>query len=364
MVPAGRARAGRHEHRAGRLRRRGDRPHRARARARRPGVPPRRPERAARRATCSTRSRSAAARAAAARCASTRRLLDALPKGTVVDADAAARRSSACADAILARLRHPGRGRRPRRLHRAVRHRATPSARWTAAGIEVPPSWRPTRDELWDYWERNLDPDLFKRPLARGRRQRQDGRSSPAPRSGIGRAAALQDRARRRHPAARRARRRTSSRRRATRSSSAGGTRLRLPGRPLRPGVDRRARRRRCSPSTRAIDMLVNNAGRSIRRSIALSLRPLPRLRAHDAAQLLRRDQADHGRCCRTCASAGSGHIVNVSSIGVQTNPPRFSRLRRVEGGARRLDARRQLRDRSATASPSRRSTCRSCARR
>ncbi len=34
------------------------------------------------------------------------------------------------------------------------------------------------------------------------------------------------------------------------------------------------------------IDMLVNNAGRSIRRSVALSLRPLPRLRAHDAAQL------------------------------------------------------------------------------
>ena len=34
------------------------------------------------------------------------------------------------------------------------------------------------------------------------------------------------------------------------------------------------------------------------------------------------------------------GHIVNVSSIGVQTNPPRFSRLRRLEGGARRVHAR------------------------
>ena len=36
--------------------------------------------------------------------------------------------------------------------------------------------------------------------------------------------------------------------------------------------VDRRARRAACSPTTSPIDMLVNNAGRSIRRSIALSL--------------------------------------------------------------------------------------------
>ena len=30
-------------------------------------------------------------------------------------------------------------------------------------------------------------------------------------------------------------------------------------------------------------------------------------------------------RCCRTWSEQRSGHIVNVSSIGVQTNPPRFS---------------------------------------
>ena len=36
------------------------------------------------------------------------------------------------------------------------------------------------------------------------------------------------------------------------------------------------------------VDVLVNNAGRSIRRSLGAVLRPLPRLRAHDAAELLR----------------------------------------------------------------------------
>ena len=54
-------------------------------------------------------------------------------------------------------------------------------------------------------------------------------------------------------------------------------------------------------------------------------LRPLPRLRADDAAQLLRRGAADPASCCRRCASASSGQIINVSSIGVQTNMPRFS---------------------------------------
>ena len=44
-----------------------------------------------------------------------------------------------------------------------------------------------------------------------------------------------------------------------------------------------------------SVDFVVNNAGRSIRRSLRLSHGPLPRLRAHHAAQLLRRDPADHG---------------------------------------------------------------------
>ena len=54
-------------------------------------------------------------------------------------------------------------------------------------------------------------------------------------------------------------------------------------------------------------------------------LRPLPRLRAHGQAQLPGHDQADPRRAPAHDARRRRGHIVNVSSIGVQTNPPRFS---------------------------------------
>jgi len=73
-----------------------------------------------------------------------------------------------------------------------------------------------------------------------------------------------------------------------------------------------------------AVDVLVNNAGRSIRRSIALSYD-----RFHDfertiqlnylGAVKLILDLLPHMRARKR------GHIVNISSIGVQTSPPRFS---------------------------------------
>ena len=71
--------------------------------------------------------------------------------------------------------------------------------------------------------------------------------------------------------------------------------------------------------------MLVNNAGRSIRRSVALSYDRFHDYERTDPAQLPRRDQADARPAAAHDASASSGHVVNVSSIGVQTNPPRFS---------------------------------------
>ncbi len=74
----------------------------------------------------------------------------------------------------------------------------------------------------------------------------------------------------------------------------------------------------------RNIDMLVNNAGRSIRRSIALSYD-----RFHDFERTM---QLNYFGAVKLIIGLlphmrerGSGHIVNVSSIGVQTNPPRFS---------------------------------------
>jgi thioester reductase-like protein len=74
----------------------------------------------------------------------------------------------------------------------------------------------------------------------------------------------------------------------------------------------------------RNVDMLVNNAGRSIRRSIALSYD-----RFHDFERTI---QLNYFGAVKLIIgllphmrTRGSGHIVNVSSIGVQTNPPRFS---------------------------------------
>jgi NAD(P)-dependent dehydrogenase (short-subunit alcohol dehydrogenase family) len=73
-----------------------------------------------------------------------------------------------------------------------------------------------------------------------------------------------------------------------------------------------------------SVDMLVNNAGRSIRRSIALSYD-----RFHDFERTI---QLNYFGAVKLIIGLlphmrerGSGHIVNVSSIGVQTNPPRFS---------------------------------------
>ncbi len=74
----------------------------------------------------------------------------------------------------------------------------------------------------------------------------------------------------------------------------------------------------------RNVDMLVNNAGRSIRRSIALSYD-----RFHDFERTM---QLNYFGAVKLIIGLlphmrerGSGHIVNISSIGVQTNPPRFS---------------------------------------
>ena len=198
-------------------------------------------------------------------------------------------------------------------------------------------------------------------PLVRGRGQRAHGRHH---RRLVGHrpAAAHEDRRGRRHPAARRARRWTSSRRPRPRSRRPAARRT--PTRPTSPTSTRSTRSSSaCSPTTPRSTCSSTTPGRSIRRSIALSLRPLPRLRAHDAAQLLRRDQADHGPAAAHARARLGPHRQRLLDRRAD-EPAALQRLRRLEGRARRVDARRRLRGRSATASPSRRSTCRSCARR
>ena len=72
------------------------------------------------------------------------------------------------------------------------------------------------------------------------------------------------------------------------------------------------------------IDFVVNNAGRSIRRSLALS-----EDRFHDFERTMQLNYFGAIRLVMgllpRMREQQHGHVVNVSSIGVQTNPPRFS---------------------------------------
>jgi NAD(P)-dependent dehydrogenase (short-subunit alcohol dehydrogenase family) len=73
-----------------------------------------------------------------------------------------------------------------------------------------------------------------------------------------------------------------------------------------------------------AVDVLVNNAGRSIRRGITLSLD-----RFHDYERTMQLNYFGSIKMVMALLphmqERRSGHVVNVSSIGAQTNPPRFS---------------------------------------
>jgi NAD(P)-dependent dehydrogenase (short-subunit alcohol dehydrogenase family) len=73
-----------------------------------------------------------------------------------------------------------------------------------------------------------------------------------------------------------------------------------------------------------SVDFVVNNAGRSIRRSLRLS-----HDRFHDFERTMQLNYFGAIRLVMGLMPAmhkqKSGHIVNISSIGVQTNPPRFS---------------------------------------
>ena len=72
------------------------------------------------------------------------------------------------------------------------------------------------------------------------------------------------------------------------------------------------------------MDILVNNAGRSIRRSVALSLD-----RFHDYERTMQLNYFGTIKLIMALfphfKEQGGAHVVNVSSIGAQTSPPRFS---------------------------------------
>ena len=190
----------------------------------------------------------------------------------------------------------------------------------SGSGIELPPL-EDYADKLWDYWERNLDPDLFKdrsfEGAVNGKTVLITGASS-----GIGLAAA--------HKIA-----------------AAGGVPL-LIARSMDKLEEARAEIERAGGTAyayscdlsdydsidalvekvlaehAAIDVLVNNAGRSIRRSVEFSYD-----RFHDYERTIQLNYLGTIKLIigllPHMRERKSGHIVNVSSIGVQTNPPRFS---------------------------------------
>jgi NAD(P)-dependent dehydrogenase (short-subunit alcohol dehydrogenase family) len=187
-------------------------------------------------------------------------------------------------------------------------------------GIAVPPL-SSYAGRLWDYWERNLDPDLFReRSLAssiKGKKVLITGASS-----GIGLETALK-------------------------VGEAGGevllvSRTREKLEELKAKIEERGGTAHVHPSDLAdvddldrmaqeviaehggVDVLVNNAGRSIRRSVARSYD-----RFHDFERTM---QLNYFGALKLILAflpgmreRRSGHIINVSSIGVQTNTPRFS---------------------------------------
>ncbi|HEY3726635.1 MAG TPA: SDR family oxidoreductase [Solirubrobacteraceae bacterium] len=188
------------------------------------------------------------------------------------------------------------------------------------SGIAVPPL-SSYAAKLWDYWERNLDPDLFKdrsfEGAVNGKTVLITGASS-----GIGKAAALKIAKAGGIPLL--VARSTDKLEEAKREiEEAGGIAYSYSADVSEPeSVE--ALVATVLADHPAVDILVNNAGRSIRRSVALSYD-----RFHDFERTIKLNYLGtiklimsllpHMRERRT------GHVVNVSSIGVQTNPPRFS---------------------------------------
>ena len=189
------------------------------------------------------------------------------------------------------------------------------------SGIEVPEldeyAWR-----LWDYWERHLDPDLFRDRSFEGAI---NGRTVVITGASSGHRARrrAQDRRRRRHPDPRGARRWTSSRPPRPRSRRPAARPTSTP--PTSPTSTRSTRSSSgCWPTTRRSTCSSTTPGRSIRRSVSLSLD-----RFHDYERTM---QLNYFGAIKLVMGLlphlkerGSGHVVNVSSIGAQTNPPRFS---------------------------------------
>jgi len=188
------------------------------------------------------------------------------------------------------------------------------------SGIELP-ALDTYADKLWDYWERRLDPDLHKDRSFEGAINGKTVVITGAS-SGIGRAAAIKIAAAGGIPLLL-ARTQEKLDEVKNEIEAAGGTAYTYSCDLSDYDAIEQTVVQMLSDHP-AIDMLVNNAGRSIRRSVRLSYD-----RFHDFERTVKLNYLSAVKLMLGLlphmAERGSGHIVNVSSIGVQTNPPRFS---------------------------------------
>ena len=188
------------------------------------------------------------------------------------------------------------------------------------SGITVPPlesyAWR-----LWDYWERNLDPDLFIDRTLKGKVRGKvvviTGGSS-----GIGLAAAQKVAAAGATTVI--VARGEEELFKARDAMCAVGGNVHAYTADLADMADCDRLMAQVLKDHGHVDILVNNAGRSIRRSIELSYD-----RFHDFERTM---QLNYFGSLRLIMGAlpkmterRRGHIINISSIGVLANSPRFS---------------------------------------
>ena len=188
------------------------------------------------------------------------------------------------------------------------------------SGISVPPL-ESYADRVWDYWERTLDPDLFKdRTLSaavRGKVVLITGASS-----GIGKATAVK--AADAGATVLLVARSVEKLEETKREIEAGGGVAHIHRCDLADIEDVERMAEEVLAYHGRVDILVNNAGRSIRRSVGLSYD-----RFHDYERTIQLNYLGAVRLILALLPSmrahKSGHIINISSIGTQTNPPRFS---------------------------------------
>jgi thioester reductase-like protein len=189
------------------------------------------------------------------------------------------------------------------------------------SALEQPPPLNDYLKRLWDYWEREMDPDLGRgrslKEALQGKLVMITGASS-----GIGRATAIKVAAAGGIPLL--VARNVEKLEEARAEIVAGGGTAYVYAADISEVESVERLLERVLADHRNVDMLVNNAGRSIRRSISLSYE-----RFHDFERTM---QLNYFGAIKLIIGLlprmrerGFGHIVNISSIGVQTNPPRFS---------------------------------------